>query len=83
MHCLYLAHSASRQAPTEYEVPGTIYKNELKYTLFTAFTYNLEGIPGIYEQLTPLQFHFIEKPAQILQIPSPKNIVCFEFTQPL
>ena len=31
---------------------------------------NLEGITGIYEQLTPLQFHFIEKPAQILQIPS-------------
>ena len=30
----------------------------------------LEGITGIYEQLAPLQFHFIEKPAQILQIPS-------------
>ena len=30
----------------------------------------LEGITGIYEQLTPLQFYFIEKPAQILQIPS-------------
>ena len=30
----------------------------------------LEEITGIYEQLTPLQFHFTEKPAQILQIPS-------------
>ena len=47
----------------------------------------LEGITGIYEQLAPLQFHFIEKPAQILQIPSLnlnfENIDCFEFTQPL
>ena len=27
----------------------------------------LEGITGIYEQLTPLQFLFTEKPAQILK----------------
>ena len=30
----------------------------------------VEELTGIYEQLTPLQFHFTEKPAQILQIPS-------------
>ena len=37
----------------------------------------LEGISGIYEQLTPLQFLFIEKPAQILQIPSSIFKCCF------
>ena len=41
-----------------------------KKTLSLREIMNLEGISGIYEQLTPLQFHFIEKPAQILQIPS-------------
>ena len=40
--------------------------------------FKLEGITGIYEQLTPLQFHFIEKPAQILQIPSSILNVVFD-----
>ena len=29
--------------------------------------YYLEEITGIYEQLTPLLFHFTEKPAQFLK----------------
>ena len=29
--------------------------------------WELEGRTGIYEQLTPLQFHFIEKPARFLK----------------
>ena len=32
--------------------------------------YYLEEITGIYEQLTPLLFHFTKKPAKFLQIPS-------------
>ena len=43
---------------------------KLHFVNFLPVVPALEEITGVYEQLTPLQFHFIEKPAQILQIPS-------------